>query len=57
MQPPAARQSHFRHQTPTGVLHSTARNIVLFHLSDERLDVVAQQIEFLGWCFAICLMN
>jgi hypothetical protein len=42
---PAAGKRHLRQGTPVHVVHRTARDIVLLHLGNESLDVVAHQVE------------
>jgi hypothetical protein len=51
----AARQRHLREQTPALVLHRTTGDAVLAHFGNERLNVIAQEVEllpqviFTGW--------
>ncbi len=44
----ASRQRQLREHTPTHILHGLARNPLLFHFRDKRLDVVAHQKEFMS---------
>jgi hypothetical protein len=52
-----ARERQLNDLAPTLILDSTADNVPLFHVGNKIIDIVAQEIQFMMWHFAVGLMD